>query len=85
MTPPQPHDRTYRSFYSYPEIVEGTVRIFCDKTWAGGIDFSSLRQLPDIFISEKLARREVDMVWQAQCQDRPVLLYLAFEFQARPL
>lgn len=85
MTPPQPHDRSYRSFYSYPEIVEGTVRIFCGGTWTEGIDFSTLRQLPDVFVSDALARRDADTIWQVQCQDRPVLLYFAFEFQAKPL
>ncbi len=85
MTPPQPHDRSYRSFYSYPEIVEGTIRGFTNSTWSEGIDFSTLRQLPEVFISEGLAKREADTIWQAQCQDRPVLLYFAFEFQAKPL
>jgi len=78
--PPEAVDRSYRRFYAHPEMVEGTLRVL-QEPWVETIDFSSLKQFEDIFISEGLAKREADAVWHAQCQDRPVLLYFVFEFQ----
>jgi hypothetical protein len=45
----------------------------------------SLEQFQDVFISDGLSKREADAVWRAQCHDRPVLLYFAWEFQSNPV
>jgi hypothetical protein len=82
--PPESVDRSYRRFYSHAEMVEGTLRIL-EEPWTDTLDFSSLTQFKDIFISDGLAKREADAVWHAQCNDRPVLLYFVFEFQSKSL
>ena len=82
--PPESVDRSYRELYSHPEIVEGTLRIL-GAPWVESIDFGSLKQYRDIFISDGLAKRESDAVWLAQLQDRPALLYFVVEFQSKPL
>jgi hypothetical protein len=82
VVPPESVDRSYRRFYAHAEMVEGTLRIL-DAPWTESVDFSSLKQYKDIFISDGLSKREADAVWFAQCSDRPVLLYFVFEFQSK--
>jgi hypothetical protein len=82
--PPEGNDRNYRRFYGNAEIVEGTLRAL-DQPWVCDLDFSTLKQVSEIFTGTGIDKREGDSVWQVQWKGKPLYVYLAFEFQSKPL
>ena len=65
--PPIPgqHDRTYRLLYSYPKMVEDTLRLI-DEPWVDELDFSTLEKMAESHVSERLDLRFQDVVWKVR-------------------
>lgn len=77
------HDRGYRRLFQHPEMVEDLLRGFVHEPWIDDLDFTSLKHLPEIHISDKLHRRETDMVWRLRYRGKDWLyVYLLLEFQS---
>ncbi len=77
------HDRGYRLLFQHPEMVEDLLRGFVHESWVDDLDFSSLQHLPEIHVSDKLHRRETDMVWRLRYRGEDWLyVYILLEFQS---
>lgn len=76
---PEKHDGSYRLLFSHPRMVEDLLRGFLP-------EISHLRPLErrsEIYISDRLDRREQDLVWRLRGLGGESA-YLLLEFQSRP-
>ncbi len=78
---PGQHDKTYRLLYSYPEMVEDTLRVI-DEPWVDELDFSTLEKMAESHVSERLDLRFEDVVWKVRWRGYDVFLCLLIEFQS---
>ena len=81
--PPIPgqYDKTYRLLYSYPEMVEDTLRLI-NEPWVDELDFSTLKKMAESYVSERLDLRFEDVVWKVRWRGCDVYLCLLIEFQS---
>ncbi len=77
------HDRGYRLLFQHPELIEDLLKGFVHESWIDDLDFSSLEHLADTHVTDKLHKRETDMVWRLRFRDEDWLyVYLLLEFQS---
>jgi predicted transposase YdaD len=77
-----PHDSLFRTVFSDPANAEAMFRGLLGESVAAQIDWSSLTLRPGTFVDEDLAKRESDILFSAELNGRPALLYLLFEHQS---
>jgi predicted transposase/invertase (TIGR01784 family) len=78
------HDRSYRSLFSFPKMVEDLIRQFVPEAWVDKLDFSTLQRVNASFVSKALRGREGDLLWKLYLRDHsPVYVYLFIEHQSR--
>lgn len=77
------HDRGYRLLFQHPEMIRDLLQGFVHESWIDDLDFSTLEHLPGTHVSDKLERRETDMVWRLPFRGKDWLyVYLSLEFQS---
>ncbi len=78
-------DLGYRSLFSFPRMVEELVREFVAEPWVEKLDFSTLKRVNASYVSEKLRKREGDLLWKLRRRDdgRPVYVYILIEHQSK--
>jgi putative YhgA-like transposase/uncharacterized protein DUF4351 len=79
---PERHDGGYRLLFSHPRMVEDLLRGFLSSEVPHGIGLPERRS--EIQVSDRLERREQDLVWRLRGPDRAPSLYLLLEFQSQP-
>ena len=82
------HDSSYRLFFSHPEMVRDLLTGFVDEKWVEDVEFSTLERVNASFVSDRLKKREDDVIWRVKLRgeerDEWLYLYLLFEFQSTP-
>lgn len=77
------HDRGYRLLFQHPELIEDLLKGFVHESWIDELDFSTLEHLADTHVTDKLHKRETDMVWRLQFRGNAWLyVYILLEFQS---
>jgi hypothetical protein len=76
---PQKHDRSYRLLFSHPRMVEDLLSGFLEVARPPG----TLERRNEIYISDRLEKREQDLVWRLRGPRGDPILYLLLEFQSR--
>ncbi|HEX9943841.1 MAG TPA: Rpn family recombination-promoting nuclease/putative transposase [Thermoanaerobaculia bacterium] len=79
---PERHDGGYRLLFSHPRMVEDLLRGFLHPEVLERI--GSLERRSEIQISDRLERREQDLVWRLRGPQGEPILYLLLEFQSEP-
>ena len=77
----QQHDKTYKLFYSFPEMVEDTMRLI-PEDWVDELDFSTLERMAENRVTERLDMRIQDVVWKVRYKGTDIYLCLLIEFQS---
>lgn len=62
------HDRGYKRLFSHPAVVEELLRGFLREDWAARLDFSTLENVGNDFITAGLGERHSDLVWRLRFQ-----------------
>ncbi len=78
----QRHDGGYRLLFSHPRMVEDLLRGFLQSDLPEPV--GSMERRSEIYISDRLERREQDLVWRLRGTGGEPLLYLLLEFQSEP-
>jgi predicted transposase YdaD len=77
------HDESYRLLFSHARMVEDLLRGFVREPWVAELDFSTLERVPGRLVSDRLRRREVDLLWKIRWRGGTWLyVYLLLEFQS---
>lgn len=79
-----PHDKSYKAFFSQPELVESLLQDFVSEPFIGEFDFSTLERLSSDFISADLRERISDVIWRVKWRDSWAYIYIILEFQSSP-
>lgn len=78
------HDALFRHTYSQPEHAASLLRGVLPPALVAALDWSSLRLVPGSSIDETLESRHADLLFCADVQGHPVLLYLLLEHKSTP-
>jgi hypothetical protein len=65
-------------------MVRDLLRGFVLAVWFEGVDLHSLEKRSEVRVSDRLERREQDLVWRLRRQGEHPWLYLLLEFQSEP-
>jgi predicted transposase YdaD len=76
------HDSAYRLLFSFPRMVRDLLGGFVPSDWLAGADLASLERRSEARVSDRLHRRDQDMVWRLRRPGTPSWLYLLLEFQS---
>jgi predicted transposase YdaD len=77
------HDESYRLLFSHARMVEDLLRGFVREAWVEELDFSTLERVPGRLVSDRLRRREADLLWKVRWRGGSWLyVYLLLEFQS---
>lgn len=74
---PERHDGGYRLLFSHPRMVEDLLRGFLGHEALGLLERRS-----EVYVSDRLVRREQDLVWRLRRPHGEPILYLLLEFQS---
>lgn len=77
------HDEGYKLLFSHASLVADVLRGFIKEDWVKEVDFESLERVEGSYVSEKLRRRESDMLWKVRWRGRSLYVYILLEFQTR--
>src|SRR5688572_27543916 len=80
------HDGSYKLLFSHPRMVADLLRGFVRAQWVAELDFSSLEKVSTHGVSDRLRRRESDVIWRIRWdgKERSPFVYLLIEFQSHP-
>ena len=76
------HDGSYRLLFSHRRMIGDLLRGFVPEEWIEQVDLRALEKCGEVTISERLERREEDLVWRAHWRDDRLPVYLHIEFQS---
>jgi hypothetical protein len=79
------HDRGYKRLFSHPAAVEELLRGFLREDWTARLDFSTLENVGNDFITAGLGERHSDLVWRLRFRGEGegwFYLYLLLELQS---
>jgi Putative transposase, YhgA-like/Domain of unknown function (DUF4351) len=79
---PERHDGGYRLLFSHPRMVEDLLRGFLHPEGSGRI--GTLERRSEVYVSDRLEKREQDLVWRLRGPNGEPVLYLLLEFQSEP-
>jgi hypothetical protein len=80
---PERHDGSYRLLFSHPRMVEDLLRGFLRVETGEDLIPGSLERRSEVYVSDRLVRREQDLVWRLRGPQGEPRLYLLIEFQSR--
>ena len=61
---PERHDGSYRLLFSHPRMVEDLLRGFLGVGTVEDLVPGSLERRSEVYVSDRLVRREQDLVWR---------------------
>ena len=76
------HDGSYRLLFSHPRMMGDLLRGFVHEDWIAQLDLRSLEKCGEVQISDRLERREDDLIWRISWQGDAAPVYLLVEFQS---
>jgi predicted transposase YdaD len=76
------HDGSYRLLFSHQRMIGDLLRGFVHEDWIAELDFHSLEKCGEVQISDRLERREDDLIWRISWQGGEAPVYLLVEFQS---
>jgi predicted transposase YdaD len=76
------HDHSYKLLFSHAEMVEDLLRGFVREDWVGELDFATLEQTENSYVSDELRERIDDIVWRVKLHGNWLYVYLLIEFQS---
>ena len=82
--PSDPQDASYKSLFTSPTIVRDLICGFVPDPWLRTMRFDTLTPVRHEFTTDRLKRRQSDMVWTLKAEDGVTDVYVVIEFQARP-
>ena len=62
------HDHAYKLLCSHADMVADLLRGFVHGEWVAQMDFSTLERHNSSYVSDRLRRREDDVVWRLRCR-----------------
>ena len=77
----QPHDKLVKSTFSDPDNARAFLQAHLPRKLTRRIDWSTLNLASGSFIDPEFAATSSDLLFTAQIDDRPALLYILFEHQ----
>jgi len=77
-----PHDLSFKSLFSHPDLVRDLVLGFIDDDWLHDLDYNTLERVNGSYVTDDLRARSDDVVWRVRAGGKWVYLYLLFEFQS---
>lgn len=78
----KPFDEAYKNLFSYPEMIRDLIKGFFNQKWTKDLDFTTLSRYNSNFVSEKLRKREADIIWKIKWKDQNIYLLVLLEFQS---
>ena len=82
--PSDPQDASYKSLFTSPTMVRDLICGFVPDPWLRTMRFDTLTPVRHEFTTDRLKRRQSDMVWTLKAEDGVTDVYVVIEFQARP-
>ena len=83
---PEPHDESYKRFFSLPAMVWDLLEGFVPGKWLLQLDRGSLEPVPSSFVSDTSQQRHSDVIWRVRSKrgGEWIYIYLLIEFQSEP-
>jgi len=78
------HDKSYKTLFSHPRLVEDLITTFVSGDIAKSIDFSTLKKVEKHFVSPEYIERESDIIYEVKFKNEKVYFYILIEFQSEP-
>jgi predicted transposase/invertase (TIGR01784 family) len=78
----QDHDHSYKNLFSHVELIKDLLQGFIHEPWINELDFDTLERVNSHFVTDKLERREEDVIWRVKWRERYLYLYLLIAFQS---
>jgi predicted transposase/invertase (TIGR01784 family) len=78
------HDKSYKTLFSHPRLVEDLITTFVSGDIAKNINFSTLKKLEKHFVSPEYIERESDIIYEVKFKNETVYFYILIEFQSEP-
>ncbi|MDQ1830820.1 Rpn family recombination-promoting nuclease/putative transposase [Massilia scottii] len=79
---PAYNDLGYRSLSAHPELVRDLVTHFTPFTLFDNVALSLFERVDPVYVSERLAARQSDMVWRVRIGEHVLYVYIVLEFQS---
>ena len=76
------HDSSYKNLFSHAELIKDLLQGFVHEPWVAELDFDSLERVNTNFVSDKLDKRDEDIIWRIKWRERWLYLYLLLAFQS---
>ena len=76
------HDQSYKLIFGHREMVIDLLKGFVNEDWVDQCDFATLEKLNSNYTSDKLRKREDDLVWKLRCGEEWIYVCLLLEFQS---
>jgi len=76
------HDKSYKKLFSHPRMVEDLIKVFVRKDFVKDIDFNSLTELKQSYISDGYEEKEVDLIYKIKHKNGIAYFYILLEFQS---
>ena len=78
------NDRTYKSIFSFREIISPFIKRFAPADIASHLDYSSLRIVDSVTQTDTMHELLADRIWVANIGASSTMLFMFFEFQSAP-
>ncbi|NHZ43331.1 Rpn family recombination-promoting nuclease/putative transposase [Massilia aquatica] len=79
---PAYHDLGYRSLFAHPELVRELVTHFTPFTLFDDVALSCFEPVDPVYVSERMAARQNDIVWRVRIGEQTLYVYILLEFQS---
>ncbi|NHZ95793.1 hypothetical protein F2P46_08575 [Massilia sp. CCM 8734] len=79
---PAHHALAYRSLFAHPELVRELVTNFTPFKLFDDVALSSFEPVDPVYVSERLAGRQNDIVWRVRIGEQFLYVYILLEFQS---
>jgi len=76
------HDKLYRRLFAHPEMVEDLVKTFVKERFVKGVDFSTLKELKNKYVTDENKYRENDIIYEIKIKNETLYFYILLEFQS---
>ena len=81
---PTPYDIAYKDLFTHPKIIADLLKGFINQEQLpNDLDFSTLKPLPNEYISAKYQKRFSDIVWSVNYKGEPFYFIIHLELQSR--
>ncbi len=78
------HDSGYKKIFSHPKMAEDLIKNFVKADFVSQIDFSTLEELKNTYVSDDYKNFENDVIYKIKYQGEETYFYILLEFQSTP-